>query len=298
MGLDGQVQGALAYLKNKDAGGSYFCSLSHDRRINSPEPAPKEIGSSVLVLRTALARDGHSSTRKRVVDHIRSNMNDDFSVHFFEDKSLLPPDADTTSFTLSTLIESGDLDKEDLSDIAWKIADNKDNGRINVYFHPEQYSRKNRFDEVALSNICHFLYMNGFENEADEQLKEITRFFKEGRFSKGSRYYFSPDAAVYFASNLTSFFSSESEFNRLLRGINGRRLGRTDHPLDMAMRITSAYRLGLKDKVDSKRLSDLQNPDGSFPADSIYKYGSKDVYFGSRVITTAFSVEALVNAKR
>ncbi|MBW3015696.1 hypothetical protein KY330_04705 [Candidatus Woesearchaeota archaeon] len=71
------------------------------------------------------------------------------------------------------------------------------------------------------------------------------------------------------------------------------RIGKTEYPLDLAMRTSLAYSLGIANKTEKQKLLGLQEQAGSWPADALFHYGSQQGYFGSRALTTAFSVRAL-----
>jgi hypothetical protein len=247
-----------------------------------------------MILKTAFLHRPKSSTTSSIITHLKKNIREDYSVCFFEDGTLLPADADTTSFMLSTLIKTGDITRDETLAIAKRIADNQDEGKIQIYFRPETHDRKNRFDHVALCNICYFLYSQGLKEEAGNQLSEIVAFFQKKSHLQGSRYYYSPDAAIYFACQLLEFPQTEEKLKTTLQDALSERVGQTTYPLDVAMRITSADKLGMRNEADFQKLIRLQAPDGSFPADAIYKYGSKEEYFGSKELSTAFSIEALL----
>ena len=41
------------------------------------------------------------------------------------------------------------------------------------------------------------------------------------------------------------------------------------------------------------KLLQMQNNDGSWPANALFRFGSQDKYFGSKALTTAYAVRAL-----
>jgi hypothetical protein len=71
------------------------------------------------------------------------------------------------------------------------------------------------------------------------------------------------------------------------------RQGATDFPLDIAQRVISARWLRIADGGESQKLIDLQEDDGCWPADSLFRCGRKRIFFGSRMVTTAFALRAL-----
>ena len=296
MDIEKSVKKAFHYLESQNLNGFYKCQLSSDRTMTNSKYSPNEIASSALILETAFSHNSHSN--QEIINYLKKHLRRDKSISFFENDSLLPADADTTSFTLSALYHSGALNISTTKEIAKRIVENKNNGQIQIYFNPEKFNRENRFDEVALSNISYFLFLQGFEAEAEKQLPLIQDFFASKKYLNGSRYYFSPESAIYLASRLVEFSKGNKQLHSVLEDALKERIGKTDFPLDLAMRVTSAHRLGMKNNLDFQKLISIQNPDGSFPADAIYKYGSKEEYFGSKEISTAFSIEALQTADK
>jgi len=296
MDVEKAIEKAFSFLESQSENGFYKCQLSSNRTMNNPKYSPNEIASSSLILGTAFSQK--SPTNQEIVDYLKNHLRKDNSISFFENQKLLPSDADTTSYTLSALIQSGAFSVNENQEIAKKIIENKKNGKIQVYFNPKKFNRENRFDEVALCNISYFLFQEGFEFEAEKQFPTIRDFFTSKKYLNGTRYYFSPETAIYFASRLTEFPKGNEQLHSILETSLKERIGKTDFPLDLAMRVTSAYRLGLNNNIDFQKLISIQNSDGSFPEDAIYKYGSKEEYFGSKEISTAFSIEALMTADK
>jgi len=112
--------------------------------------------------------------------------------------------------------------------------------------------------------------------------------------NNGSRYYFAPEFFLYFLSQLIHDFPNEYEkWKAQVIDAITKRIGTTKYPIDLAMRITSMKLLGLDNEIDKNSLLLLQDKNGNFPSDCIYKYGSKMGYFGSQTISNAFCAEAL-----
>jgi hypothetical protein len=296
MDVEKAVEKGFEFLESQSDNGFYKCQISSNRTMENPKYSPNEIASASLILGTAFSQNNHSN--QEIVDYLKKHLREDNSISFFENQKLLPTDADTTSYTLSSLIHAEAFPMNENQKIAKKIIENQKNNQIQVYFIPEEFNRENRFDEVALCNISYFLIQVGFEDEAEKQLPIIRDFFTSKKYLNGSRYYFSPETAIYFASRLIEFPKGNEQLHSTLENSLKERIGKTDFPLDLAMRVTSAYRLGLNNDADFQKLISIQNSDGSFPADAIYKYGSKEEYFGSKEISTAFSIEALMTADK
>jgi len=290
------IDKGFSFLERKHQNGFYSCQVSERRDMNSLRYSPNEVASSVLILNTALSKRPNAETTKKVIKYVLNNLEEDKTISFFEDKKLLPSDTETTSFTLSTLIKTNTLNIQETKSVAEKISKNIDKNKlIQIYFNPEEYNKKNRVDHVALSNICYFLYQNGLNHQVKESIEYLTKHFEHDKFQEGSRYYFSPESAIYFSSKLIEFPELKNLLERPLKEALRSRIGKTNYPLDLAMRIVSANKLEINNFSELNQLISLQNKDGSFPINSIYKFGSKEGYFGSREISTAFALEALMS---
>ena len=71
------------------------------------------------------------------------------------------------------------------------------------------------------------------------------------------------------------------------------RIGATKYPLDLAMRIICTKSLRIDNADERKILSQLQEDDGSWPFDSLYKEGKKPRFYGNKSIPTALATKAL-----
>ncbi|MBT7392401.1 hypothetical protein HN827_06235, partial [archaeon] len=151
MNVKKAIEKAFQFLESQSKNGFYRCQLSIDRSMTNPKYSPREIASSALVLGTTFPHNLHPN--QEIINYLKKHLRGDKSISFFEDPKLLPTDADTTSYTLSVLIRSGNLTINETREIAKKIIGNKNKGEIQVYFNSEESNRENRFDEVALCNI-------------------------------------------------------------------------------------------------------------------------------------------------
>ena len=174
MNVKKAIEKAFQFLESQSKNGFYRCQLSIDRSMTNPKYSPREIASSALVLGTTFPHNLHPN--QEIINYLKKHLRGDKSISFFEDPKLLPTDADTTSYTLSVLIRSGNLTINETREIAKKIIGNKNKGEIQVYFNSEESNRENRFDEVALCNILYFLFQQNFEHEAEKHLPTIKDF--------------------------------------------------------------------------------------------------------------------------
>jgi hypothetical protein len=293
--IEDHVKKGLDFLETTSNNGFYECCISSARDKESLVISPKEIGTSLLVLGTGLKFFNWKSLTKKSINYINSQLEEGIA-HFFEDEKLLPSDTDTTSWALSTLVKLNQTPDYDIRNIANKIVSNVNkNGLINIYFNPDKTSRENRVDYVALANILHFVNLCKKRDETKISEEFVFEKLKSQDYLEGSRYYHSPETFLYFTSRLLEFSEFRSKFGDLLYEETKSRIGTTDFPLDLAMRVTIMNRLHSKNKDELDKLISLQEPSGSWPTDSIYRYGSKDGYFTSKNISTAFAIESLMS---
>ena len=197
---------------------------------------------------------------------------------------------DTTSYGLSVLLSRYAIDMSIANSAADDIVKNTDrDGIVKVYLGTEKVDSP--LDHVAAANVLYFTNQLGRGEEVKPTEEWLVEVLNSGALLKGSRYYHSPDAFLYFLSRSLKYPRLREKFAPKLRKYLDERIGSTEYPLDLAMRISTSNELGIK-SPERKLLLDQQN-DGAWPADSIYHYGSKEGYFGSKVISTAFAVEAL-----
>lgn len=286
------IRPSYEYLERSCENGLYKCYLGSTRSMTGElQQAPSEIFSSLLILETSLKNYPFSETTKKVVKVCEKQLQDGH-LNFFIDRNILPDDAETTSYGLSILLELGKLQKESIEKVLDEIISNVNNeGIIQVYFQPEKFGRPNRVDHVSISNILYLLNLADREAQISEDF--VYKVLADQSYLAGSRYYHSPDAFLYFLSRLMKFPRMKEKFYDLLCDRLQSRIGCSNFPLDLAMRITAAQRLNLDNKEEKEKLKTLKNDDGSWPIDSIYHYGSKIGYFGSSYISTSFAIEAL-----
>lgn len=95
---------------------------------------------------------------------------------------------------------------------------------------------------------------------------------------------------------LTKFPELSNKLKAKLAEHLQQRIGKTEYPLDLAMRTALADTLGIDNELERRKLLKLQEQDGSWPADALFHYGSQQDYFGSKALTTAFSIKGLKSA--
>lgn len=254
--------------------------------------APKETASALLVLGTALRRKQHTTLAQKIIQFCKEYMRQG-RMNFFVDNTLLPDDTETTAYAWATLIEANIVQRTSANSALDEIVRSTNGeGIISTYFCPESHGKTNQQDHVSIANILYTLHLTNREEGITPSMQFVRQTFTQSTYLAGSRYYHSPDAFLYFLSRLTRF-KSWKDIREPLKDHLEERMGTTTQPLDLAMRITAARRLGMHAKKESALLAELKEDDGSWPADALYHYGSKTGYFGSKIISTAFAIEAL-----
>lgn len=281
---------ALDFLTAQSRQGKFTCDISADPNMGSPVQSQPEIASSMLVLGTAL-RAVSSPLQVQIVNYVMSQIDNDV-FHFFEDPTVLPTDVDTTSYGLSVLHSLGKISDEHLKRVTDKITSSYDeNGIVQIYFNPCQ--RPNRIDATATANIMFLMRLANRRGDYVDSENWVMEMLESKKYRNGSRYYHSPDTFLYFLARACKFDDLKERFADQTAFELQSRIGTTRSPLDLAMRVTTAKRLGVDNYQEENELQNMQRTDGSFPSDAIYHYGSTAGYFGSAIISTAFAVEAL-----
>ena len=143
-------------------------------------------------------------------------------------------------------------------------------------------------------NTLYFANLVGLRDKTAKTENWVAEMLTSKEYLKGSRYYEPPEAFLYFLSRTTAKFPYlATRIGENLKEELKKRIDQTGYPVDLAMRITTARNLGIENPSDRSNLLKLLREDGSFPADSFFKYGDKKIFFGSRAISTSFAVEAL-----
>ncbi|MFT4311570.1 MAG: hypothetical protein ACMXX7_03005 [Candidatus Woesearchaeota archaeon] len=175
-------QGNL-YLEKNTKDGSFDTFISPNKYFTKKEESPKDIASSSLILGTAFEKKTDLSDK--IANYLLNQANDDLTFHFFEDKALLPADADTTSITLNSLLELGYISINDTTPVLNKILNNQSKEGFNIYFNPEAYNKVNTKDLVASCNIGSFLSHHQALEEFAEELERIKNYFKKEEYLRG-----------------------------------------------------------------------------------------------------------------
>ncbi len=211
---------------------------------------------------------------------------------FFFDEKMLPADVDCVALAYTGLIKSGVLAGCNYQNVVELVLTNTNSaGIIETYF---DVSRKDRIDPVVGANALYFLYLCGQESQAQTTQQFVLDTLLQEKYKERGRYYPSEDTFLYMISRLLDFPFFQENITFVLQQKLIARLYSTHNPLDLAMRVICSKKLKIQNETEAAELASLQESDGGWPAWAYYKKGRSNIYFGSRVITTAFAIKALI----
>lgn len=177
---------------------------------------------------------------------------------------------------------------------------------IQVYL-PPRGERENRLDPVVCANSLYFLSelqnycLKQYPDQKVDYLERakstedfLYSVLEKGAYLKGTRYYSSPTEFLFFLTNMASTSEAlKQRFYPLLKNAVKQLIGVTSSPLDLAMRVICARSLGVENEDEKTKLLDLQECDGGWPIDTFFTDEWMGIGFGSRALTTSFSLNAV-----
>ncbi len=284
------VQKGWQYLESESKRGAFSTYIGSSRHVVGPKETPKEVFTSIVIADTLPAHPQHSELKNDILHYIEEQSQQG-NLSFFENRSLIAPDTDTNSFGYSVLLENGLTTPEQASGILDTILKHADDeGKMQVWLSDE---KENRLDHVAAVNAVYLAHLIGREVETQTTEKWIIAMLESGKYLEGSRYYHSPDFFLYFASRLMKFPESQAILKPLLEEQLRARIGKTNDPLDLAMRSILADTLGIDNEQEKNALRSMQEQDGAWPTDALYREGTKPRYYVNKSLPTAFAMKAL-----
>ncbi|MCK5415940.1 methyltransferase domain-containing protein [Candidatus Parcubacteria bacterium] len=284
------IENAWQYLKSESQQGVFPSYIASNRSELSTNQAPKEIFSSIVIADILPKRSSHDELRNTILQHIETQSKQG-QLSFFEDRSLITPDSDTNSWGYSVLLENERTTSEQANKILNTILEYIDKeGKIQVWLSQE---RKNRLDHVVATNVAYLAYLLGREDDIQSTEEWITTMLKSGKYLEGSRFYHSPECFLYALSRLMKFPKIKKKLKTNLEEQLKNRIGKTNNPLDLAMRNVIADTLGIQNQKEKNVLLSIQEKAGSWPMDALYREGTKPRYFTNKSLPTAFALQAL-----
>ncbi|PJC24975.1 hypothetical protein CO057_00015 [Candidatus Uhrbacteria bacterium CG_4_9_14_0_2_um_filter_41_50] len=287
------VENGWKFLESESRNGFFPSYITSNRDTASAQQAPREIFSSIVIADTLPKENTHEELRRAALHYIETQAQQG-QFTFFEDRGLLPPDTDTNSVGYSVLLENGLTTPEIANRVLDSILEHRDDdGIVQVWLSKE---RENRLDHVVGANAAYFARLLGREAEMQQTEQWLISMLDSGEYLNGSRYYHSPDSFLYFLGRLAKFPEIGGKLTAKLGQHLQQRMGKTEYPLDLSMRIALADSLRLQSDTEKQKLLRIQEQGGSWPADALYHLGKKPIFYGNKSVPTAFSIRALESA--
>ena len=270
------------------------CMTGTSRDLQNCSEVYPESFTTMVVADLLMDQPEHRRTVIGMLAMLEEELSPDGLFFFFKEHDRLPADADCTALGLSVLLRGGCLVGDRAHLALDRIAQNTNaEGIVETYFDPSG-ERAGIVDPVVCANVLYLAHQLGRGDEFIPTLNYLREVLLEGLYLEGTRYYHSPDTFLYFTARVVRRFRQVHDvlLEPLKAAFRGRQ-GSTDFPLDLAQRVIIADALRMDDMGESQRLLILQERDGCWGADSLFRYGRKRIFFGSRALMTAFALRAL-----
>jgi hypothetical protein len=286
---------ALFFLENQIQLNTNFPSwIAEDVNFVKKVLSPEEIFSTMLIIDALSDCHVKLSCHQRLLENLQNFCNQAGWIHFFYDQSLLPADVDCTSVGLAILVKNNVLLNCNIQNMVEQIINNtNEDGIIEVYAKPSGH-RSGRLDAVVCVNALYFLYLMGRESSAVKTEEFVLQTLLSREYLKGTRYYPLPDIFLYFLSRLVRDFEhSNSHFLQPLRENITGRLKLPSVGLELLLKIAAANNLGINTENFIDKIAQEQQANGSWVAQTFFKYGRSNRFFGGECLSTAFGYRAL-----
>jgi len=229
-----------------------------------------------------------------ITDDIRSFLDNNLLVYFFEDRNLFPPDADCTAIILGLLVESNRIRSSETLNAVKIISQNTDeNGVIRAFIGDKKHLV---VDPCVCANVLYFLELLKQSHLIQKSENFLIDFLSSEKYLNGTRYYPSPYTFLYFTGRLMAFDRTREIFAPLLRVQLDKLLDKEKNAIELAKFLIVAKWCGYKIPNVHEHISKLismADEKGKWPATTFFSFGSKRLYFGSSPLTTAFAMGAL-----
>lgn len=263
------------------------CFTGSSRDLSDHHPVHPELFTSAIVADLLIGRSEYRDLTSKILNMLDREMRPDGLFHFFKEHERLPADADCTAIAHSVLLHSGRRPDRAHHALDQIIANSNADGIVETYFDPTG-ERSGIVDPVVCCNVLNLAHLLGRTDELCPTLEYVYRIFINRDYLQGTRYYHSPDSLLYFASRSIPV---RKKLLKLLISAVHERQGATEFPIDIAQRIIASHWLQIDDHGESLKI--LRYANDIWPADSLFQYGRRRIYFGSQVLTAAFTAAAL-----
>jgi hypothetical protein len=294
----------LAWRKGKD---HFPCNTGRERSLKGSELVHAESFTAMIIADLLVdhceGQPEQASMMRDILNMLERELGDESLFYFFKEHERLPADADCTAVGLSVLLRggaSGPRIRKTAHKALDKILNNvNEAGVVETYFDPTG-ERAGIVDAVVCCNVLFLAHQLNRGTEARATLEYVHRVLVEESFLDGTRYYHSPDTFLYFLGRLVHCFPADTEELLLepLKAAIRKRIGVSSHTVDVAQRALLCAWFMIDDEGEGQRLLEAREGDGCWANDALFRYGRKKVYFGSRVMATAFAVTAVVEAQK
>ncbi len=236
----------------------------------------------------------HRMLVRSIGSMLMRELTEDGVFHFFKEHERLPADADCTALGLSVMLRAGARVQPDAHRALDRILTNTDeHGVVETYFDPTG-ERGGIVDPVVCANVLFLAHQLGRGDEFKATLEFVHRVLIEEDYLDGTRYYHSPDSFLYFVGRVVHHApETHALLLEPLKEAVRKRQGQTSYVIDVAQRVLLSTWLGIDDGGELRRLAQMQTGGGTWDADALFRYGRKKIYFGGRVLGTAFAMAAI-----
>lgn len=302
-GLDFKQPLELMRLAWKKARTYFPCNTSRERSLKGSDLVHAESFTAMVVADLMLDLPPHPDQGmlvRDIQDMLEHELGDEDVFYFFKEHERLPADADCTAVGLSVLLRGG-VSRKRIEARAHQALDRifanvSADGVVETYFDPTG-ERSGIIDPVVCCNVLFLAFWlgRGEEPAAQATLEYVHRVLLEEGYLEGTRYYHSPDTFLYFLGRVVHHFPELTEelLREPLEVAVKRRLKISSHTIDIAQRAMLCAWFDMDDEGECDRLREMRGGNGLWPADALFRYGRKKVYFGSQVMTVAFVMGAL-----
>jgi hypothetical protein len=272
------------------------------RNLASGEPVHPESFSAMVIADLIAELPEHDALVNEVCAMLWDELGSENIFYFFKEHHRLPADADCTALGLSVLCNAekfaNDARKRALQALDRIVANTNHAGVVETYFDPSG-ERSGVVDAVVCCNALYLAHQMQRANEMQASLDYVHRVLVDESYLEGTRYYPSPETFLYFLGRLLHAFPEiQHRFVEPLRFALRQRLRTSADPIDLAQRVLLCAWFAVDDQGDAQHLFELRQSDGTWPIDSLFRYGRRNIYFGSQALATAFATAALANYQR
>lgn len=289
--LKKSIKNGWLFLETQNNNGFYKCYIGLSHNLSESLLSPPET-SYMLITEVLLKHHPENKLTKEAVNYLKQESKKGLFT-YFEDRNLYPPDSDVNSLGCSILFESGYISEKKANELFSTLLSNTNSkGIVQVWITNED--RPRRIDHVVATNIIYLAYLLGRDREIEKSKNWVYKILENKAYLKGSRYYNSPDAFLFALSKVIYEFPLfDHKFREQLESVTKKRIKKVEYPIDLAMLIIVAKSLGIPAEKEQYKLLSMQEEDGSWPANALFRFGSEEKYFGSKALTTAYAIRAL-----